>query len=186
MSLLPETATIKGAKYDVPAEVTAPHNWDVHIEHHKGETSVTTLQATRKMKSDDARKLGKLILKNLGQKEKALIKLGLLGVRISSNPTTAVRIHHVLEWPMTVLTWLQLISSLSSNVEDVPRRVANLQNLENLNFPALVDMINDLGVGHHSIQLTIFEKRPFLLKLGRATVVLLAIAIQIGLSFVAL
>ncbi|CEL01068.1 hypothetical protein ASPCAL00660 [Aspergillus calidoustus] len=168
MSLLPEAATIKGAKYDVPAEVTAPHNWDVHIEHHKGKTSVTTLQATRKMKSDDARKLGKLILKNLGQKEKALIKLGLLGARISSNPTTA------------------LISSLSSNVEDVPRRAANLQNLENLNFPALVDMINDLGVGHHSIQLTIFEKRPFLLKLGRATVVLLAIAIQIGLSFVTL
>jgi hypothetical protein len=106
MSPLPEPAAFEGAKPGVPAEVAAPHSWAVQIEHHKGKTSVATLQASGKMKSDDARKLWKLAMKNLGQKEKALVKLSLLGVRISSNPTPAVHILYVPAWLMTVLTRL--------------------------------------------------------------------------------
>ncbi|KAL2843234.1 hypothetical protein BJX68DRAFT_270243 [Aspergillus pseudodeflectus] len=168
MSLVLEAAAIKGAKPDVPPEVIVAYNWEVQIEHRKGKTSVATLQITRETKSDAARKLWKLTMKNLGQKEKALVKLGLLGVRISSNTITA------------------LTSSLSSTVDGVPSLVSSLQSLNDINLSTFVDMIHDLDVGHHSTQLTIFEKRPFFLKLGRAAVVLLAIAVQIGLSFVAL
>ncbi|KAL2813960.1 hypothetical protein BJX63DRAFT_431599 [Aspergillus granulosus] len=152
----------------VPSQVDTAYTWEVEIENRKGKTSRTTLQVTKETMNDASRNLWNITRKNLSRKDKVLIDLGLLSVRISNTPIPRPSSQAPCTTDAAATTFL------------------SLKNLDNLELSAFLDMSKEMNVGHYSIRFTLIEKRPFVFKFGRIAALLLAIGLQIGLSLVTL
>jgi hypothetical protein len=75
------------------------------------------------------------------------------------------------------------ISHVPERSESIPTTMRSLDNLELSKF---IELCNDLTIGRYSIRFTLVEKRPLVFKIGRATLILLVVGFQIGLSLVAI
>ncbi|KAL2831584.1 hypothetical protein BJY01DRAFT_254251 [Aspergillus pseudoustus] len=106
---------------------------------------------------------------SLSRKEKFLVELGPLGIRISVRPIhTPAPFIPDAAGPVTTLA-------------------SSLKTLDNLKFSAFVDAFSEIDANHYyTFHFTLFEKRPLVMKIGRAVIVLLPLGVQIGFSLLLL